>query len=132
MVAPGAPSSPSASPIGKPSEEQIQKEIDAFFDAGYDWKDAEKLAVIWKMSGVPADVKAEAGRRLLAGQALPFAATVTGGKVTEFVLTVPAAGPSKAQTFTATYDYGNAAPLAPPTAAESAKTPEFVYELLNG
>ena len=65
-------------------------------------------------------------------KALPFAATVTGGKVTEFVLTVPAAGPSKAQTFTATYDYGNAAPLAPPTAAESAKTPEFIYELLNG
>jgi hypothetical protein len=65
-------------------------------------------------------------------KALPFTATVTDGKVTEFVLSVPAAGATKAQTLTAVYDYAQATPLVAPTAAEISETPNFVYELING
>ena len=47
-----------------------QKRWDAFFDAGYDWDDAVKLARLWKIKD-PGDAKLEAGKRLLAGQTLP-------------------------------------------------------------
>ena len=71
MVAPAAAPSSSA-----PSEEDLQKAWDAYFNAGYDYDDAVALAKLWKSTaGAIGDVKAEAGRRLLAGETLPFAAT---------------------------------------------------------
>lgn len=47
-----------------------QKRIDKFFAAGYDYADAQKLAKLWHTS--PGKAKAEAGKRLLAGQTLPI------------------------------------------------------------
>ncbi|GAA0461460.1 hypothetical protein Ade02nite_15990 [Paractinoplanes deccanensis] len=47
-----------------------QKQFQAFFDAGYVWEDAEKLAGLWNLSDPPA-AKLEAGKRLLAGDTLP-------------------------------------------------------------
>ncbi|MBM2619626.1 hypothetical protein JIG36_29200 [Actinoplanes sp. LDG1-06] len=47
-----------------------EKQFRAFFNAGYTWDEAEKLAKIWKIAD-PADAKLEAGKRLLAGETLP-------------------------------------------------------------
>ena len=68
--------SPAAAPSASaPSEEDLQKAWDAYFAAGYDYEDAEKLAVLWKSTDQIGDIKAEAGRRLLAGETLPIVAT---------------------------------------------------------
>ncbi len=66
---PGA--TPAASPSALPSEAELQKQWDAYFAAGYDYDDAVKLAKIWNSKDEIGTVKAEAGRRLLAGEALP-------------------------------------------------------------
>ncbi|MEV6346293.1 hypothetical protein [Actinoplanes sp. NPDC051851] len=59
---------PSPTPSADPT-----KEWDAYFDAGYDYDDAVKLAGLWKMSKDEIGaVKAEAGSRLLAGETLPI------------------------------------------------------------
>ncbi|MEV6299953.1 hypothetical protein AB0M02_11185 [Actinoplanes sp. NPDC051861] len=49
---------------------EMQKQLDAFFGAGYGWEEAEKLAKLWKLDD-PSDAKYEAGKRLLAGKKLP-------------------------------------------------------------
>src|SRR4029453_17016790 len=78
MVAPAAPGSatPSPSPSVSPSlskEDLYQKRMDAYFGAGYGYDDALKLAKLWKMDKADAlSVKAEAGKRLLAGKKLPI------------------------------------------------------------
>lgn len=61
---------PSSSP---PVDPQMQQR-EAFFGAGYDYDDAVELARLWGLdpNGV-SDVKAEAGRRLLAGEQLALA-----------------------------------------------------------
>ena len=64
----------SASPL-TPEEAELQKQYDAYFDAGYDYDDAVVLAKLWKSKGEIGTVKAEAGRRLLAGERLPIRAT---------------------------------------------------------
>jgi hypothetical protein len=46
------------------------KRWDAFFNAGYTWTEAEKLAKIWHLSD-PSDAKLKAGKKLLAGETLP-------------------------------------------------------------
>jgi hypothetical protein len=72
------PSSPSAAPsvpAAKPPEAQLQKRWDAYFQAGYDYDDAVRLAKLWNSDAQIGLIKAEAGRRLLAGETLPFAAT---------------------------------------------------------
>jgi hypothetical protein len=43
---------------------------DAFFNAGYTWTEAEKLAKIWHLKD-PSDAKLMAGKKLLAGETLP-------------------------------------------------------------
>jgi len=63
--------SPSASPSPLTAAQQEQA-LNAYFAAGYDYNDALALAQLWHMSGDPTTIKAEAGRRLLAGQQLPF------------------------------------------------------------
>ena len=66
---------PSASPAAPvtltPAEALLEQQYAAFFDAGYDYDDAEKLSKIWRSTGDIGAVKAEAGRRLLAGEKLP-------------------------------------------------------------
>jgi hypothetical protein len=60
-----APSTPS-------SEAELQKQYDAFFAAGYDYDDAVRLGIIWRTRDEVGTIKAEAGRRLLAGETLPI------------------------------------------------------------
>jgi hypothetical protein len=67
MVAPAA--APTSTP---PSEAELQKDWDAYFGAGYGYADALKLAQIWNSTAEVGTVKAEAGRRLLAGETLPI------------------------------------------------------------
>lgn len=66
---------PAAAPSSAPSEEDLQKAWDAYFSAGYDYDDAVKLAELWNSTDEIGGVKAEAGRRLLAGETLPIVAT---------------------------------------------------------
>jgi hypothetical protein len=66
---------PAAAPSSAPSKADLEKAWDAYFKAGYDYEDAEKLAVLWNSTDQIGNIKAEAGRRLLAGETLPFAAT---------------------------------------------------------
>jgi hypothetical protein len=118
MVAPGAapttsPSpklSPSA-PALSPAEQKLQRQWDAYFGAGYGYDDAVKLAEIWHSKTDIGAVKAEAGRRLLAGQKLP----IKPGPET------PASGSSGVGSteaarvdafFAAGYDYNDAVKLA--------------------
>lgn len=63
-----APALPTPPPVAP------QEQREAFFGAGYDYDDAVELARLWGLdpNGV-SDVKAEAGRRLLAGEQLPVA-----------------------------------------------------------
>jgi len=63
---------PAAASSAPPSQAELQKDWDAYFAAGYDYDDAVGLAKTWKSTGDIASVKAEAGRRLLAGEKLPF------------------------------------------------------------
>ncbi|WP_250029588.1 hypothetical protein [Paractinoplanes maris] len=53
---------------------QDEARFRAFFNAGYTWTEAEKLAKVWKIAD-PSDAKLEAGKRLLAGQELPVKPT---------------------------------------------------------
>ncbi|MFG1608381.1 hypothetical protein [Actinoplanes sp. NPDC049265] len=63
---------PSPSPAASASPEDYgRSELDAFFNAGYEWDDAVKLARLWKIED-PTNAKIEAGRRLIAGQHLPL------------------------------------------------------------
>lgn len=77
-----------------------QRAITAYSQAGYDVDTARQLAVLWHMSGDIGQIKAEAGRRLLAGQKLPIP---------------PAMDPSEVRReayFAAGYDYEDAVKLA--------------------
>ena len=69
--APQLNSSASASPSPLTAAQQEQA-LNAYFAAGYDYNDALALAQLWHLSGDPTTIKAEAGRRLLAGQKLPI------------------------------------------------------------
>jgi hypothetical protein len=73
-VAVVAPAAASQAPLPAPSasEDELQKQWDAYFAAGYGYDDAVKLAKIWKSTDEIGAVKAEAGRRLLAGETLPI------------------------------------------------------------
>ena len=63
-----------AEPVAEPASGVVDDQTarTAFFAAGYDYDDAVELAATWK-PGDPFDVKALAGRALLAGEALPIA-----------------------------------------------------------
>lgn len=69
------PSSAVPSTIPSMSEAQLEKYWQAYFAAGYDYDDAVKLAGLWHVKASIGNIKAEAGRRLLAGETLPFPAT---------------------------------------------------------
>ncbi|MEV4347135.1 hypothetical protein AB0J83_21980 [Actinoplanes sp. NPDC049596] len=61
---------PDVIPSDRPSSPDDDKQFAAYFDAGYVYEDAEKLAGIWHLAD-PSAAKLEAGKRLLAGQELP-------------------------------------------------------------
>jgi hypothetical protein len=69
----GAIIAPAAASPSPSSTAETDKEVDAFLSSGYSYADAEALARLWNM---PSDnltaVKAEAGRRILAGETLPI------------------------------------------------------------
>jgi hypothetical protein len=101
-----APASPSASVFTDPD----QAEFDAFFGAGYDYDDAVAMAKLWKMSANDiGTVKAEAGRRLLAGQTLPIGPGSAEPAGPGDVDPIPA---SVQKFFSAGYDYDDAVKLA--------------------
>jgi hypothetical protein len=60
-----------------------QRAVEAFLQAGYNAADAMRLAALWHVSGDISQVKAEAGRRLLAGQKLPIPTPSATGHATE-------------------------------------------------
>jgi hypothetical protein len=100
--------SPSVSPTL--SQAELEKDWAAYFAAGYGYNDAVKLARIWHLNGNDiGSVKAEAGRRLLAGETLP----ITPGPEDT---TGPSADPKEAaevqKFFAAGYTYNDAVKLA--------------------
>ncbi|MEU4237019.1 hypothetical protein [Actinoplanes sp. NPDC026619] len=64
---PATPNDPEPSVSVDPAAD---KQLDAFFGAGYTWDEAVKLAGIWHLSD-PSDAKVMAGKKLLAGETLP-------------------------------------------------------------
>ena len=83
---------------------KLAAEMDAFWAAGYDYDDAVKLGKLWHISDL-SKVKAEAGKKLLAGQTLPFKPTPNDTP------TSPDDAPVAAF-FKAGYDYDDAVQLA--------------------
>lgn len=72
----GGASTPPVTTPASPSPE-FDKDLKAYFEAGYELDDSKKLAAIWGLSAESDNlesVKAEAGRRLLAGEKLPVPA----------------------------------------------------------
>jgi hypothetical protein len=74
-VSVGAATMPNMAPSAPPSDAELQRQYDAYFNAGYDYDDAVVLAKLWKSTEEPGAIKAEAGRRLLAGETLPIKPT---------------------------------------------------------
>lgn len=71
----GATTTPPATARPVPTtlnESEVDRDIDAFTDAGYGYDDAVRLAALWHTSADLRYVKAEAGSELLAGRALPI------------------------------------------------------------
>jgi hypothetical protein len=54
------------------SPDELDRDLEAYDNAGYGYGDAVQLAKIWHAGAGVGFVKAEAGRRLLAGEALPI------------------------------------------------------------
>jgi len=69
---PGNPSAPSSTPAGGSGNTTETKRVAAFFGAGYDYNDAVKLADLWHTTD-PYAAKIMGGKKLLAGETLPFA-----------------------------------------------------------
>jgi hypothetical protein len=70
----GAPA-PAPSVAASYSTADLNKDWAAYFGAGYGYNDAVQLAVLWHSKADIGNVKAEAGRRLLAGETLPIKPT---------------------------------------------------------
>ncbi|GAA2611167.1 hypothetical protein [Paractinoplanes durhamensis] len=73
---PATPNDPEPTESADPAAEA---QYAAFFNAGYTWTEAEKLAAIWHLSD-PSDAKLMAGKKLLAGEKLPVKPTAAGVK----------------------------------------------------
>ena len=99
---------PSTPPPLSPSEAALDKQYAAYFGAGYDYDDAVVLAKLWKSKDDIGAVKAEAGRRLLAGETLPIKPTPDseGEEIT------PAQQKKLDAYFAAGYNYDDAVKLA--------------------
>ncbi|MEV4703990.1 hypothetical protein [Actinoplanes sp. NPDC049316] len=120
MVAPAAaPQTPSLAPSRKPQLEASpeptdpdQKQYDAYFNAGYDYDDALKLAKKWKMKSDDdhiGAVKVRAGQWLLDGKKLPVKPSNDPDSPD---VTTPKEEQQVNAFFRAGYDYDDAARLA--------------------
>lgn len=69
------PSSAAPSTIPTFTQTQLDQYWEAYFANGYGYDDAVKLAALWHVKADIGNVKAEAGRRLLSGEQLPFKGT---------------------------------------------------------
>jgi len=109
-VAVAVPPAAAAAPSSTPSPDQLKREWDAYFAAGYGYDDALTLAKIWHLpikNGDTGPVKAEAGQRLLDGKKLPIKPTPPGnGGVT------PKEDREVSAFFAAGYNYADAVTLA--------------------
>ncbi|GLX99815.1 MULTISPECIES: hypothetical protein [Actinoplanes] len=111
----GAPAvTPSAGVSTPPTEEETERYLAAYFKAGYDYDAAVELAELWNSKDEIGTVKAEAGRRLLAGENLPVNPATPGGETEE-----PSADPVDPELdkkyeafFSAGYTYDSAVALA--------------------
>ncbi|MBW6434299.1 hypothetical protein KZ829_11205 [Actinoplanes hulinensis] len=65
------PVQPKPNTEGVPGQTEDGRNSEAFFNGGYDWDDAVKLAKLWKLDD-PYQAKIEGGKRLLAGETLPI------------------------------------------------------------
>lgn len=79
------------------------EDLRAYFNAGYDYNDAQQLARLWHETGDIGAVKAEAGGKLLAGQTLPIPPSGTPASPQDLALQAY---------FDAGYDYNDAVALA--------------------
>lgn len=70
-IAVGAPGSPVPSVVPSYAQPDLDRYWAAYFAAGYGYDDAVQLAALWHTGQDIGLVKAEAGRRLLAGETLP-------------------------------------------------------------
>jgi hypothetical protein len=68
----GAPATSVPSVAASYSQADLDKDWAAYFAAGYGYDDAVRLAALWHTDKNIGLVKAEAGRRLLAGETLPI------------------------------------------------------------
>jgi len=71
-IAAGAPGSPVPSVAASYAQPDLDRYWAAYFAAGYGYDDAVQLAALWHTGQNIGLVKAEAGRRLLAGETLPI------------------------------------------------------------
>jgi hypothetical protein len=71
----GAAASPVPSVVPSYGAADQQRDWAAYFNAGYGYDDAVRLAALWHTKADIGNVKAEAGRRLLAGETLPVKPT---------------------------------------------------------
>lgn len=105
-AAPATAPKPSSTPTGSTTpQSQEDKEYAAYFAAGYDYDSALKLARLWHRSGDIGAVKAEAGKRLLAGKKLPVKPNPAAVQSAKEIARVNAF-------FAAGYDFDDAARLA--------------------
>ena len=98
------PVQPAADPTEDPDDEERSKQISAFFNTGYDYDDAVKLAKLWKLKD-PYEAKAVAGQKLLDGKKLPIRPDpelAEEGRINQAI----------AAFFDAGYDYDDAVKLA--------------------
>jgi hypothetical protein len=65
------PIEPGGGPAEPESADQARKAEEAFFNAGYSYDDAVRLAAQWNLAG-PSEAKIAGGAKLEAGVALPF------------------------------------------------------------
>jgi hypothetical protein len=96
-ISPSGPDSGTATAV----TDQQNADLQAYFEAGYDYTDAQQLGQLWKDSDLQ-QVKLDAGKKLLAGDTLPVAPSGTPASVTQRDL---------GAFFAAGYGYGDAVEL---------------------
>lgn len=106
------PVTPNSTPEA-PLQKQQDQDINAFFAAGYDYNDALTLGQLWNDTDV-VQVKADAGKKLLAGQTLPIQPSPTNSESAP-PASAPAVDPEQERDlnayFAAGYNYDDAMQL---------------------
>ncbi|GIJ50630.1 hypothetical protein Val02_75160 [Virgisporangium aliadipatigenens] len=108
----GAPGSPIPSVAPSFTQADLDRYWAAYFAAGYGYDDAVQLAALWHTGQNIGQVKAEAGRRLLAGETLPIPPHPNPSDPTTSEPAVPADAAALAAFFGAGYVWDDAVQLA--------------------